>query len=78
MSIHGVENIIKELKPRTRKKREVKKDPYIEDIQDYLCSYFDTKVNIKENKNNKGKIEINFDSLEKLNAILKIVDYVKN
>ena len=64
MSVRGVENLIKELKPRTRKKREVKKDPYIEDIQDYLCNYFDTKVNIKENKNNKGKIEINFDSFK--------------
>ena len=47
-------------------------NPYYKDITERLQGYFGTKVNIS-NKNNKGKIEIEYYSYEDLQRILDII-----
>ena len=47
-------------------------NPYYKDITERLQGYFGTKVNIS-NKNNKGKIEIEYYSDEDLQRILDII-----
>ena len=49
-----------------------KLNPYYKDITERLQGYFGTKVNIS-NKNNKGKIEIEYYSDEDLQRILDII-----
>ena len=49
-----------------------KLNPYYKDITERLQGYFGTKVNIS-NKNNKGKIEIEYYSYEDLQRILDII-----
>lgn len=46
--------------------------PYYKDITERLQNYFGTKVNLT-NKNNKGKIEIEYYSEEDLQRILEII-----
>ena len=58
---------------RPQKKEDKNKlNPYYKDITERLQGYFGTKVNIS-NKNNKGKIEIEYYSDEDLQRILDII-----
>jgi ParB family chromosome partitioning protein len=49
-------------------------NPHINSVKDKLESYFGTKVNLSNNKKNKGKIEIEYYSTEDLNRILEILN----
>ncbi|MCF0147837.1 MAG: ParB/RepB/Spo0J family partition protein [Clostridium sp.] len=74
LSVREVEKLIKSMKSdkKTREKtREI--SPYYKDVTERLQNYFGTKVNIS-NKNNKGKIEIEYYSDEDLQRILEIID----
>ena len=74
LSVREVEKLIKSMKSdkKTREKtREI--SPYYKDVTERLQNYFGTKVNIR-NKNNKGKIEIEYYSDEDLQRILEIID----
>ena len=73
LSVRELERLIKVLK--TDKKSNVKSreiNPYYKDVTEKLQNYFGTKVNIS-NKNNKGKIEIEYYSDEDLQRILEII-----
>jgi len=76
LSVREIEKIIKNLK--LNNKKEVKKSNteneniYINEIRNKLEGMFGTKVNLK-NKNNKGKIEIEYYSNEDLQRILDIL-----
>ena len=72
MSVRELERFIKNINEiKEEKKREI--NPYYKDITERLQDYLGTKVNIS-NKNNKGKIEIEYYSDEDLQRILEIIN----
>lgn len=72
LSVRELENIIKSINSKKKEKtREI--NPYYKDITEKLQDYLGTKVNIS-NKNNKGKIEIEYYSNEDLERILEIIN----
>ena len=77
LSVRELENLIKRIKKdddnSSKKKTEDElTNPYYKDIKERLQHYFGTKVNLT-NKNNKGKIEIEYYSEEDLQRILEII-----
>ena len=77
LSVRELELLIRKLKTsntRTKSKPAANEsNPYYKDITYKLENYFGTKVNIT-NKNNKGKIEIEYYSEEDLQRILEIIN----
>lgn len=72
MSVRELERLVKNINPiKAENKREI--NPYYKDITEKLQDYLGTKVNIS-NKNNKGKIEIEYYSDEDLQRILEIIN----
>lgn len=75
LSVRELEKLIKKIvEPKSKKdynKQEL--NPYYKDIKNQLQDYFGTKVNIS-NKNNKGKIEIEYYSEDDLQRILDIIN----
>ena len=77
LSVRELEKFMKDCKEKKTSKPQKKEDknnlnPYYKDITERLQGYFGTKVNIS-NKNNKGKIEIEYYSDEDLQRILDII-----
>ena len=76
LSVRELELLIRKLKTsHTRAKTKISNEtnPYYKDVTYKLENYFGTKVNIT-NKNNKGKIEIEYYSEEDLQRILEIIN----
>ena len=74
LSVRELERLIKNLKAEKQVERKSKEsNPYYKDVTERLQNYFGTKVNIS-NKNNKGKIEIEYYSEEDLQRILEIIN----
>lgn len=76
LSVRELEILIKKIKTdtvRSREKSSKESNPYYKDVMYKLENYFGTKVNIT-NKNNKGKIEIEYYSEEDLQRILEIIN----
>ena len=75
LSVRGLELLIRKLKtsPTRAKSKAANENPYYKDVTYKLENYFGTKVNIT-NKNNKGKIEIEYYSEEDLQRILEIIN----
>ena len=74
LSVRELERLIKNLKAEKQVERKSKEsNPYYKDLTERLQNYFGTKVNIS-NKNNKGKIEIEYYSEEDLQRILEIIN----
>ena len=72
MSVRELERLIKNINSiKGEKKREI--NPYYKDLTEKLQDYLGTKVSIS-NKNNKGKIEIEYYSDEDLQRILEIIN----
>ncbi|WP_138204195.1 ParB/RepB/Spo0J family partition protein [Haloimpatiens lingqiaonensis] len=78
LSVREVEKLIRnasKIKNEAEKeKEELESNPYYEDIKNTLEGYFGTKVFIKNNKNKKGKIEIEYYSEEDLQRIIDILN----
>lgn len=76
LSVRETERLIKNINSSgTHKKNNIEQNinnVYIEDIKSRLENYFGTKVLLKD-KNNKGKIEIEYYSNEDLQRILEIL-----
>lgn len=75
LSVREVELLIKKAKNDkvVDKVKEIKHtNPYYKDVTERLQNYFGTKVSLS-NKNNKGKIEIEYYSEEDLQRILEII-----
>lgn len=75
LSVRELEAYIKTLKNKKEdkpKRKEEELNPYYKDLTERLQGFFGTKVNIS-NKNNKGKIEIEYYSNEDLQRILEII-----
>lgn len=76
LSVRELEILIRKLKDdsgRSKNKSRKENNPYYKDVTERLENYFGTKVNIT-NKNNKGKIEIEYYSEEDLQRILEIIN----
>ena len=75
LSVRELELLIRKLKtsPTIAKSEAANENPYYKDVTYKLENYFGTKVNIT-NKNNKGKIEIEYYSEEDLQRILEIIN----
>lgn len=73
LSVRELERLIKTIRSdkKTKETREI--SPYYKDVTERLQNYFGTRVNIS-NKNNKGKIEIEYYSDEDLQRILEIIN----
>lgn len=74
LSVRELERLIKFLKTEKKPKEKTRElNPYYKDVTERLQNYFGTKVNIS-NKNNKGRIEIEYYSDEDLQRILEIIN----
>ena len=76
LSVRELELLIRKLKTsntKSKPKQLNESNPYYKDVTYKLENYFGTKVNIT-NKNNKGKIEIEYYSEEDLQRILEIIN----
>ena len=75
LSVRELEKLIKFIKSEKKPKDKVRElnNPYYKDITERLQNYFGTRVSIS-NKNNKGKIEIEYYSEEDLQRILEIIN----
>ncbi len=77
LSVRETEKIVKKINEEeneNNKSNEEKKiNPYYKDLQNRLQNYFGTKVKLN-NKNNKGKIEIEYYSEEDLQRIIEIIN----
>ena len=72
LSVRELERLIKFLKTEKKPKEKTRElNPYYKDVTERLQNYFGTKVNIS-NKNNKGRIDIEYYSVEDLQRILEI------
>ena len=77
LSVRELEKLTKkflEVKDKVKEERTANElNPYYKEIKNQLQDYFGTKVNIS-NKNNKGKIEIEYYSEDDLQRILDIIN----
>lgn len=77
LTVRQLENIIKKHVETNNEKEDEYKSPlapYLNDIKYKLESHFGTKVLLSNNKNNKGKIEIEYYSQDDLDRILEILN----
>ena len=76
LSVRELEFLIRKLKTKSepsKSKAKKESNPYYKEVIEKLENYFGTKVNVT-NKNNKGKIEIEYYSEEDLQRILEIIN----
>lgn len=76
LSVRELERLVKKIvegKNKEEKNMVEELNPYYKEIKTQLQNYFGTKVNIS-NKNNKGKIEIEYYSEDDLQRILDIIN----
>ena len=76
LSVRELEFLIRKLKTKSepsKSKAKKENNPYYKEVIEKLENYFGTKVNVT-NKNNKGKIEIEYYSEEDLQRILEIIN----
>ncbi|UCG78010.1 MAG: ParB/RepB/Spo0J family partition protein [Nitrospirota bacterium] len=72
LSVREVEELIRE-KVKIKKKTEKRPaDPHVKDVEERLTSSLGTKVHLKH-KGGKGKIEIEYYSLEELDRLLEML-----
>lgn len=76
LSVRELERLVKKIvegKTKEEKVKESELNLFYKEIKNQLQNYFGTKVNIS-NKNNKGKIEIEYYSEDDLQRILDIIN----
>ena len=73
LSVRQTEDLVKQLYKPSKAKAEVKQKPagQVNKIQDQLTSFFGTKVKLEHQKTGRGKISLEYYSLEELNGLLK-------
>ncbi len=79
LSVRETEKLVKSyLNPKTEKeKSNTLDDTLYEDLENRLQSIIGTKVSIKRNKNQKGKIEIEYYSRNDLDRLIALLESVK-
>lgn len=73
LSVRQTEDLVKQLYKPSKGKAEVKQKPtgQFNKIQDQLTSFFGTKVKLEHQKTGRGKISLEYYSLEELNGLLE-------
>ena len=73
LSVRQTEDLVKQLYKPSKGKAEVKQKPQgqFNKIQDQLTSFFGTKVKLEHQKTGRGKISLEYYSLEELNSLLE-------
>lgn len=76
LSVREIEKIIRDMSKVVQNKQNKTniENPYHDDIKNRLEGFFGTKVLLKDGKNNKGKIEIEYYSEEDLERIIEILE----
>lgn len=76
LSVRETENYIKSLmKPAKPAPEAGKLSPEMKEVERRMAEHFGSKVTLTARKNNSGKIEINYTSMEDLDRILDILHY---
>jgi ParB family chromosome partitioning protein len=70
MTVRDTENLVRRLLEPTMEKEPTKKDPDVQRLQTELSENLGAPVNIDHNAKGKGKVVINFSSLDQLDGIL--------
>jgi len=76
LSVRNIEKIVKELNSNQEDKKEEKDDAYkylYRDLEENLKQILGNKVTIKNKKNNKGRIEIEYYSQDDLERIIDLL-----
>jgi ParB family chromosome partitioning protein len=74
LSVRKIEKIVKELSNKKEKKKEDDRYKYLyKDAEENLKQILGNKVSIKNKKNNKGKIEIEYYSQDDLERIIDLL-----
>lgn len=72
LSVRELERIVQNFKKKQQSSREPeRKDPELADLEKSLSRFLATKVLIRKNSNNSGRVEISFHSNEELSRILE-------
>lgn len=73
LSVRQTEDLVKQLYKPSKGKADVKQKPagQFNKIQDQLTSFFGTKVKLEHQKTGRGKISLEYYSLEELNGLLE-------
>ena len=72
LSVRQAENFVKIFK-KIKGKSDLIKDPNLKDLEQSVQEKIGLKVNIKNNKKNRGCITFNFTNLDQLNKIISII-----
>lgn len=75
LSVRETENYIKNLNKEPKEKTLRKLSPELKAVEKRMSEHFGSKVKLISRKNNSGKIEINYNTLEDLERIMDILDY---
>lgn len=79
MSVREVEKLIHRLhNPEQKEKKTVKNDFVYQEIGEKIRGILGTKVTVKHQKNNKGKIEIEYYSNEDLDRLLGMMESIRS
>lgn len=73
LSVRQTEDLVKQLYKPAKPKADTKQKPQAQfnKIQDQLTSFFGTKVKLEHQKTGRGKISLEYYSLEELNGLLE-------
>jgi ParB family chromosome partitioning protein len=77
LSVRELERIVQNYKNKRDSKtsREVTKDPALANLETRLSRHFATRVTIRKNQNEIGKLEFSFHSREELDRLLEMMGY---
>lgn len=74
LSVRQAEDLVRKLrKPPKANAVSASNSANVRDLQDRLCQTLKTKVRLSVGKNNKGKIEISYNSLDELDRLLEVL-----
>ena len=76
LSVRQTEALVKKLRDGPAEKPEPREDarsPNVRDLQERLCQSLKTSVKLVSRKNNKGRIEIAYSSLDELDRLLELL-----
>jgi ParB family transcriptional regulator, chromosome partitioning protein len=77
LSVRELERIVQNYRNKhdSRTLRDVTKDPALANLETGLSRHFATKVTIRKNQNEVGKLEFHFHSREELDRLLEMIGY---
>ena len=74
LSVRQVESLVKKINSVKKKITKKLKNNGLIKLESKLSSFFSTKIKIDSSNNEKGKIEIYFESIDDLNRIIELIE----